>query len=144
MGTRRINLTRQPGVKGKLVRSEESLDKIEEYLNGGFKEDGSVFPTKSGLALYLNIDTQALSNWALQNAAVANALRVLENYQEHTLVNKGLDGTFTSNIVKMMLASHYGYHETMHTDITSKGEAINKGRTLDDFYAEDKGEECTG
>lgn len=106
---------------GRPSEYEESFpDKVLEYLN----DPEETYPTRAGLALFLHCTKQTLINWGERHPDFLDALEDLDRQQEKKLWNKGLDGTWNSNIVKLGLHNH-GYSD--RTDVTSGNEALKPG-----------------
>lgn len=71
---------------------------------------GDEIPSNAGLAVHLHISRSTLQDWANDEAKVefSDMLAEIQCTQERTLINKGLNGDFNSNITKLVLAKH-GY-----------------------------------
>lgn len=102
---------------------------VMEYLQTtGVKKDKKGYikkldlPTMAGLALYMGRSKQTLLDWADRFPDFMDALSILKNTQENTLINNGLLGRFNSTITKLMLSNNYGYQE--RKDITSAGKEM--------------------
>ena len=98
--------------------SETMLARAQEYVKGGFAEQEDLMPSVVGLAKWLGVARQTLYNWSDEHPEFLDTLDQLEDEQERTLFNKGLDGTFNSTITKLALGNH-GYSDK--TDNTVRG-----------------------
>jgi hypothetical protein len=98
----------------------ELLEKAHGYLSV-YKDEGDVIPSHVGLALYLDISTVCMYDWAKQEEKkeFSNILAKIKAAQHQSLINNGLDGKFNSNITKLVLGKH-GYHEKQEVDQTSR------------------------
>ena len=85
----------------------------------------SQYPSIEGLALELNCHKDTIYSWEKDDdkAEFSDALARLRNAQGKKLWERGLNGMWTTPIVKLGLANH-GYYDKSETDVTSKGEKI--------------------
>ena len=98
--------------------SETMLARAKEYIAGGYHEQDDQMPSIVGLRKYLGVARSTIYEWAEKNPEFSDTLDELEDEQERTLFNKGLDGTFNSTITKLALGNH-GYSDK--TDNTVRG-----------------------
>lgn len=100
------------------------IAKAKEYQSNWAKIDGSVIPTKEGLALYLGIARSQIYEWAELKTPLALEFQdIFEStmaQQGRTLAGHGLDGTFNSTITKLMLSKH-GYVEKVQQEVEHTG-----------------------
>lgn len=108
----------------------------DAYVDGGFVECNDVVPSRAGLALELGVSRTTLANWEQDHPNFLVTLERLNWVQERLSLNGGLRGDLNSTIVKLLLANH-GYSDRQAIDHTTAGESLNKGKSLDDFYADD-------
>lgn len=102
--------------------SKELVEKAYFYLDN-YKDIGHPVPIVAGLAVYLNVHSDTLYNWAKDEDkpeffGILNAIR---DKQHVDLVSGGLNGEFSSPIAKMMMTKH-GYSDKQEVDQTVKGE----------------------
>ena len=103
--------------------TDEMYDKAIEYITQ-FKEieihnaAKSEVPSIVGLALYLGVARSTLYVWREEYPVFKDMLELLKEMQEHELINNGLNGSFNTVIVKLMLAKH-GYADKVETDNTN-------------------------
>ena len=102
----------------------ELIAKAREYVSS-LPEDEKV-PSIEGLALYIGITRKTIYEWISQEnkQEFCDIVEAILAKQAKSLMNKGLDNTFNSSIVKLLLSKH-GYAEKTETDITTKGESVN-------------------
>ncbi len=92
-------------------------------------------PTQVGLAQYLSIDKDTVTEWCKESIEDTEEVKDLRKQfsvivkeimreQEIRLVNKGLGGLYQARIGGMILSKH-GYAEKSEVDLTSKGESMN-------------------
>ena len=95
----------------------ELLEAAQEYLEN-YIEAGDVIPSIAGLAVVLKVRRETLHVWAKEQGKeeFSNMLGDLLAKQESVLMNNGLDGTFNSNITKLVLGKH-GYHDKQDTHV---------------------------
>lgn len=100
----------------------ELIKKAHQYLAEWNQPDKygetDVVPTQAALATYLNLSLSTVEKWATHKDKV-DFLRVLadlDQLQHRILVNKGLAGSFNSNITKMILTNH-GYSDKKEFDV---------------------------
>jgi hypothetical protein len=96
---------------------------IDEYIATTGKEQTSL-PTKQGLALWLNVDTDTLVQWDKRHKQFSVALKRLMNRQAEQLINDGIYGgkEVNATIVKLLLQNNHGMKE--RTDTTSNDKQI--------------------
>ena len=87
------------------------LKKAEKYLTD-FEHHKSVFPSHTGLALYLDIRTSTLYDWAKHDdkKAFSDMLDKIMKIQHDMVMGGALVGEYNSNIAKLILTKH-GYHD---------------------------------
>lgn len=90
----------------------------DEYVDGGFLEDGDIVPSRAGLGLSLNLSRNTLTNWEQEHPAFLSTLERLSWLQERLSLNGGLRGDMNSTIVKLLLANH-GYSDRVDQNHTS-------------------------
>jgi len=111
----------------------ELLEKAKGYVNGKWRSAGDMIPSHAGLADYLGKGRRLLYSWAEQEdkQEFKHMLDDCMHKQERELVNKGLDGTFNSNITKLVLSKH-GYADKTSTELTgANGGAIDMKWTVE-------------
>lgn len=96
------------------------LEKVEQYIAGGYRECGDVIPSVAGLAIELGLSRSGVYKWIEDESKpeFAELIDRLKHVQERELVNNGLSGTFHPQITKVILARH-GYSEKQEIDHTS-------------------------
>lgn len=89
----------------------ELLEEVKDYLVT-YEERGHEIPSIAGLACELGVGRRTLHDWAAdpEKPEFSRILEQLLSKQEFVLFNKGLNGKFNSNIVKLALGKH-GYHD---------------------------------
>jgi hypothetical protein len=96
---------------------------VDEYIALTGKEQTSL-PTKYGLALHLNVNTDTLFEWAKIYPEFSDALKKLANKQGEQLINDGIYGgkEVNATIIKLLLQNNFGMKE--RTDTTSGDKPI--------------------
>lgn len=100
----------------------ELVKKAQHYLeNFDSEEYGDSIPSVVGLALVVGVRRETLHVWAnkdggFYNEEIAEILADLNATQERVLINSGLNGSFNSNITKLVLGKH-GYHDKQDTHV---------------------------
>jgi len=91
--------------------TRERLDNAYTYMDT-YKEMDEVFPTHEGLFLFIGISSTCGYDWANEEGKeeFSEILAKCNLLQKLQLLNRGLDGTFNSNIAKLVLGKH-GIHE---------------------------------
>jgi len=117
--------------------SEEMVENAREYLEGGYKSDGSVIPSECGLALCLGVAKSTVQKWGSEvgKEEFSGILKAIQVKQEGLLLNSGLKGEFNAAITKLVLGKH-GYSEKTESETT-----VNfRGMTDDELWATIRGE----
>lgn len=101
-----------------------------EYVDSGWKKvKEDVIPSHIGMAKYIGINRLTLYDWAGQKSKeeFSNILDDCMAAQQRVLISKGLDSTFNSAIVKLVLGKH-GYHDKQDRELSgpSGGPIDNK------------------
>ena len=109
--------------------TQELIDKAKDYLLDGYKEFGNIVPSIAGLGCYLGIGRSTIYEYKEKSKDFSDTLEAILMKQEMLLINGGLNQTFSGTISKLMLANH-GYSDKVETDITTKGESMNKPTTI--------------
>ncbi len=108
----------------------ELLEKAVTYM-GDYKHNGSLFPSHIGLALYLDINTDTIYDWAKQKnkKEFSDILAKILQIQHEMLVGGGISGDFNSNITKLVLGKH-GYSEKHSQEHSGKVEITKIERKI--------------
>lgn len=95
----------------------ELIKKAEEYLDN-YGDHGDMIPSVVGLARVVDVRRETLHVWAAEEGKdkISCILNKIKEEQERVLINKGLDGTFNSNITKLVLGKH-DYHDKQDTHV---------------------------
>ena len=98
--------------------SDETLAKTKEYLDGGYKSNGKVIPSRQGLARHLGIATSTLDAWEKdpEKVTFSGMLEQLRQDQHDILINNGLTGDFNATIAKLALTKH-GYTDKVDSNV---------------------------
>jgi hypothetical protein len=94
------------------------LEKANKYMDD-FHHYGALFPSHTGLALYLELNTDTLYDWAKQEEKkeFSDILSKIKAIQHEMVMGGGISGDFNSNIVKLLLGKH-GYSEKQQQEIS--------------------------
>ena len=100
----------------------ELMEKAKSYLDD-YEHHGAQFPSHIGLALYLDINTDTIYDWAKQESkkAFSDILAKILQTQHEMLIGHGISGDFNSNITKLVLGKH-GYSEKHSQEHSGKVE----------------------
>lgn len=111
----------------------EMCEKALAYVNGGYREVGDAVPSKSGLAVHLDISRPTLYKWGRENADFQEILDRLSTRQERELINGGLTEDFSANITKMLLQPH-GYSDlATNVHVGADGSVLKDGTIKVEF-----------
>lgn len=92
--------------------------KADEYVAGGFRDNGSVIPSIEGLAMHLGTVRRTLYDWRDKgHVDFLHTLDSIEEKQKNITLNEGLKGEFNATIAKLVLANH-GMHDKQDTTST--------------------------
>lgn len=112
-------------VGGRPSKLDESVyEGSENYLFGGWEEEGDELPTVEGLALYLGVSRSSVKLWASQDDRFSATVERIKATQAKRLINKGLNGDFNSAITKLLLNNH-GYTEKVETQNIHSFESLS-------------------
>jgi hypothetical protein len=101
----------------------QAYDYIENYDLAG-----DTIPSVVGLCRVINRARSTVYKWAEEpDKRFSDILRKIHEFQEHALINKGLNGDFNSTITKLILTKHgYSDHSKQeHTGADGKPLAIH-------------------
>lgn len=101
------------------IYSQEKVDTAWAYIKN-YKMYGDLVPSNVGLARVLEISRSTVYVWGTdpEKPEFADILEEIQATQERELLSKGLDGSYNSNIVKLMLGKH-GYKEQKDTSLSN-------------------------
>ncbi len=91
-------------------KPEDICKELDKYLEQVKKTNG--LASVAGFCVFLDISKPTIYEWIKADKEFSNYLRRLDARQEAKLIEYGLDGTWNSNITKMLLAGH-GYSDKM-------------------------------
>lgn len=114
----------------------EMQEKADYYAAGGWVEAGDAIPSTAGLCCYIGIVRSIAFIWRDTYPKFSDTIQKISTLQEAVTLSKSITSVFNPTISKLILSNH-GYHEKQYTDITTNGESLNRGRTLDEFYTKD-------
>jgi ribosomal protein S16 len=121
---------------GRPTLYDESVNtEFERYLETTGKEQMEL-PTIQGFAIWLNVNTDTLYEWAKVHAEFSDTLKSLLQYQAKQLINDGIYGgkEVNSTIVKLLLQNNHGMKERV--DATTNDKDITPMITLDTHASE--------
>lgn len=111
----------------------ELVEKAKRYVAGAWRTSESNIPSHIGLAKYLKTNRRTVYKWADEEGK-EEFKHILDDCmaeQQHVLLTNGLDSTFNSNIVKLVLGKH-GFHDKSSTELTgANGGAIDMKWTVE-------------
>lgn len=102
------------------IYSQEKIDTAWLYIKN-YANYGDRVPSNVGLARVLEVNRSTLYLWGGDDSKpeFRDILEEVQATQERILLNKGLDGDYNSNIVKLMLGKH-GYVQQKDTSLSNK------------------------
>ena len=112
---------------GRPSKYNESLQEQADAYLYSYTELGDVIPSRVGLCCYLGIAKSTSFEWEAIYPKFSATLAAIEAMQENVALNRGLDGTFNSTIVKLVMANH-GYSDRQAVDHTTNGESMQPTR----------------
>ena len=113
----------------------QAVDKEEEFVKGRtYNQDGELsseaigtkstvdLPSIVGYARYLGVSTSTLHLWAKSNQGFSDSLKEIMEEQQYQLTNKGLKGTYSPIMSKLLLSANHGISEksTIEHEFTMK------------------------
>lgn len=121
--------------------TKEVQKKADDYITDtnwcSGEAQADVIPSTARLAIHLGVARKTLYNWGEAFPDFLHTLEKIQALQEVLLLNRGLAGTFNSNIVKLALGNH-GYMEKTATEVSFDGENKEKAEKLVKNYLADK------
>ena len=100
-------------------------------------------PSKCGYAVFLSVDKHTLNEWGKKYADFSTSLGKLLAIEQELLIENGLDGTWKSAIVKLILSSNHGFVERI--DQTTGGDKTQQEPlTLEQMKARIEAAEAQG
>lgn len=98
--------------------NEEILEKAKHYLVNHLAEYEDLVPSVAGLAVALGKHRDTMYDWASHEdkAEFSDTLKLIDTKQHQALLNGGLSGDMTANIVKLMLHNH-GYSDKQESTL---------------------------
>lgn len=103
---------------GRPTKYNDELQALADTYIFKYKELGDVIPSRVGLCCFLGISKSTSFEWANLYPEFSATLDAIDAMQENVALNRGLDGTFSSTIVKLVLANH-GYSDKQELAHTS-------------------------
>jgi hypothetical protein len=103
--------------------TKAAMDKAKRYLKTGYVEQEDPFPSRAGLACYLDIGRATVQRWSEAHEEFRTLLDKIQTVQERMLLSGGLNGDFNSTIAKLVLTKH-GYSDKSEVEQTVKIDKI--------------------
>ena len=95
------------------------IKKAKEYIDEYESTYGDAIPSVVGLCSAINITRTTAYDWAKdEDSEFSYILDKINEKQHQVLINKGLLGSFNSNITKLVLGKH-GYHDKQETELNA-------------------------
>ena len=112
-------------------KGKETLEKVQDYLDNHLAY-GDIVPSHEGLSCHMDIALTTIYRWAQEpgKEKFKDMLGAIKTKQAKLLLNHGLDGSYNSNIVKLMLSKH-GWVEQREQTVSVK-------KKFSDFYDDDE------
>lgn len=100
--------------------SQEKVETALLYIKN-YENYGDTVPSNVGLARVLEVNRSTLYLWGgdKNKPEFHDILEEIQATQERVLLNKGLNGTYNSNIVKLLLGKH-GYVQQKDNTLSNK------------------------
>ncbi len=97
--------------------NETTLEVANNYLHN-YRSFGDEFPSRVGLALVLGVNPDTIYEWAKHpdKFEFSEMLAQIKAKQRQVLLNNGINGSFNSNISKLVLAQH-GFVSKSESDV---------------------------
>ncbi len=93
------------------------IEKANHYIDH-YDEYDHAIPSVVGMAVVLNVGKTTLYRWAEDETNIfRDILAKCNDFQEHTLINKGLRNEINPTIAKLALGKH-GYSENVKNENT--------------------------
>lgn len=93
--------------------TKEVQKRAWEYCYGGWMNEGHSFPSAVGLCIVLNVARSTLYDWAKrEDNEISDTLAMINLFQQQVAWDKGLNGEYNSNLVKLLLGNH-GFHDKL-------------------------------
>ena len=108
--------TKQP--VGRPTKYNDELQALADAYIYNYAEQGDVIPSRVGLCCFLGISKPTSFEWEKIYPEFSTTLAAIDALQENVALNRGLDGTFNSTIVKLVMANH-GYSDKIEQAHTS-------------------------
>lgn len=89
----------------------DMAEKCRAYFNGGYKEDGDVWPTKAGFALKMRLSDETLNEWTKKYPEFSAAYKDAAKAQEQLLVRGGLDNKFNASFAIFTAKNVLGWRD---------------------------------
>lgn len=98
----------------------ELVAEVEDYLET-WDANGDVVPTQGGLCLRIGINRETVDAWRKEEDKqyFSDMLKRIRELQRSILIQRGLDGSFASKALSIMLSQH-GLHEKTENKNTNK------------------------
>lgn len=110
---------------GRPSKLDEALyQAADDYLYGGWEEEGDQVPSIEGLAISLGVSRSSVKLWASQDDRFSATVEGIKACQARRLINRGLSGDFNQSITKLLLNNH-GYTEKTETQNTHSFESLS-------------------
>ena len=106
----------------------ELIHKANEYIDT-YQDNGHTIPTIAGLSLATGISKETCNQWDKDRnkSQFSDVCRRIRLIQEQSLLDKGLEGAWNSNIAKLVLSKH-GYTDSPSNQGVS-GITVNVNRS---------------
>ena len=98
--------------------SQDILIASENYLEN-YAQTGDVIPSIEGLADVLGVVRSTIYAWAKEHDEFSNITEGIHTRQARCLINRGLDGTYSTTALKAMLGKH-GYSDKYELEHTGR------------------------
>lgn len=110
------------------ILTEELLTKAREYRDFWYTlkdhlNREPVIPTLEGLALYLDINKDTITEWCKEDGEFSVIADNIRKTKSSLMQQRGLSGDFNSKIAALLLG-HEGYREKQDMDVTTGGEKL--------------------
>lgn len=94
------------------------LANANDYVDN-YADHEHVIPSIVGMARVLKVSQKTLYNWSEAHPEFAAVMEDCNDYQEFTLINKGLKNEINAQITKLALGKH-GYSDKQETDSVNR------------------------